>query len=367
MTSEDENTDELELLRQEGRRLGMPEAIDPSSAGVSLTTAEQILARAKATEHEHRAPVALDERKRPMRRTLLLAAAVAAAAAVIATLGLTPWRQDTAAAGTPPVLDYEFANARNIAYAPGEDAQLRLRSLAQIAESQPPARRSGNTQYVLTSNWFATLETTRAATLVPKQRATWLREDGTTRIRETSGRPLAPDGRGLRIDRVAADSKIANETYPSDGTDSRFVAKLGGNVTHVREALLDAGQCEARDVGPGRASCLYRQVTDLYGEYMIPAKTAAAFWRMLADEPSVRLLGAVRDRAGRPGVGISLLPSDAPTFRRVMIISPDTGQLLGTEDILIKDDPDVGVEAPAIYSFTAILDARYTRANGPTD
>ena len=81
----------------------------------------------------------------------------------------------------------------------------------------------------------------------------------------------------------------------------------------------------------------------------------------------MRSLGAVKDRAGRSGVGISFIPAHAPMFRLVLIISPRTGELLGTEEILIKDSPDIGFTAPAIMSFTAILQSRYTDAVGPTD
>ncbi|MFI5430210.1 hypothetical protein [Aeromicrobium sp. UC242_57] len=86
---------------------------------------------------------------------------------------------------------------------------------------------------------------------------------------------------------------------------------------------------------------------------------------MLSEEPSLRSLGSVNDRAGRSGIGISLIPADSPQFRKILIISPDTGGLLGTEEILIKNDSDVGIKAPAIYAFTAILDARYVSDKGP--
>jgi hypothetical protein len=364
----DDTTDELELLRLEARRLGMPGSIDPASVGVSLTTPEAILARAKgAGDGDSAPPASLEHRRRPRAKLALRAgAAVAAAAVSILAIGLAPWHQGAADAITPPVLDYEFANAGNIAYAPGKDARAALLALADTAEKQPQKRRVGSTQLVVSDNWFASLEEGKAAQLIPKQNSSWLRKDGSVSVREISGKPLSPDGRVPPVDRDTTGSKVVDETYPAeDGLDAQYVAKLGGETDRVRDTLMTTQECEVRVVSPSRARCLYDEITSLFSYSVVPPQTTAAFWRILADEPSVRLLGSVKDRAGRSGVGISLIPENAPQFRLVMIISAETGQLLGTEDILIKDDPTAGVEAPAIYSFTAILDARYTRATGP--
>ncbi|MCW2829601.1 MAG: hypothetical protein JWP31_293 [Aeromicrobium sp.] len=362
-----EGPDELELLRNEARSLGLPGQITPESVGVRLATPQEMLARAKASETAREtiaeSPAPLRSRRRT---TAARIGAVAAVVAVIAGVFLTPWRQDTAAAITPPVLRYEFASASDIAYAPGTDARATLLELAALADAQPSSTPSGRTQYLLTDNWFASIEATEAAELIPKQREVWLRPDGTTRVRETSGSPLTPDGRGLSETVASPASTTSNETYPADGLDPQFVSALGTDTSDVRAALLAAGQCESGGPSPERASCLYRQITGLFEQYVVPPRTASVLWRVLADEPSFRSLGSVDDRAGRDGVGISLIPSDAPQFRRVLIISRDTGQLLGTEDILIKDDPSVGVEAPAIYAFTAYLESRYTRRTGPT-
>jgi hypothetical protein len=80
---------------------------------------------------------------------------------------------------------------------------------------------------------------------------------------------------------------------------------------------------------------------------------------MLRAERGFRLLGAVEDRVGRVGVGISLIAADAPEFRHVLIADPKTGRLLGTEEILIAPVDGIDLEAPAIMSFTAILESRY--------
>jgi hypothetical protein len=369
-----EGPDEVELLRREARALSMPGEIDPAAVGITLPSAQQMLARAKARSElddtaaaaEPGAPApsatSLSSRRR---RTALRLGSVAAAIAGLVLVSLSPWHRDTATAAKPPVLDYEFANAQNIAYAPGQDAHDTLLRLSQAASRQVAKPATGDAQYVLTDNWFVSLSDTEEPQLIPRQRQFWLRADGSVRIRETSGRPLSPDGRGLRRAVPDQTGNTADETYPPGDADPRFVAELGIDPTAIRETLLDRSECQSRRPSPTRASCLFREISDLFGQYVVPASTAGALWRVLADEPSVRTLGTVEDRAGRRGVGISLIPVDAPRFRSVLIISPTTGELLGTEDILIKDYPDAGVEAPAIYSFTAILESRYVTEPQP--
>ncbi|WP_157439340.1 CU044_5270 family protein [Aeromicrobium sp. Root344] len=356
--------DELELLRGQARSLGMPSQIDPENIGVTLPSAKNMLERAKAADTADEQEVPALHRKKN-RRLVVRALAAAAAVAGIATIVASPWQQHAADASTPPVLDYAFANAQNIAYAPGKDARAELNKLAETASQQTKVPGSGSIQYLLTDNWFAELEDSKEAELIPKRRETWLRADGSLRARETSGTPLSPDGRGLTKRPVARTSDVTDETYPADDLYPQFVAKLGTDVQKVRDALMRKAECEDRSRGPSRAACLYQEITGLYASYVVPPTIAATFWRILADEPTMRSLGSVKDRAGRAGIGISFIPADSPQFRRVLIISSETGQLIGTEDILIKKDPDLKLESPAIYSFTAILDTRYTRVFGP--
>lgn len=360
---------ELALLRLEASERGMPGMITPESVGVTLESPESILARLNTSGSDLDDLPAPSQLRQKTRRRLPLVATVAAAAAVAVAVVVVvaPSQQHSAVALTPPVLDYEFAAAQNIAFAPGEDAQGTLRDLAQAAERQDASPGSGSTQYVLTDNWFATLDATEAAKLIPKRRETWFRSDGTTWVRETAGQALAPDGRGLSRDEDA-NPRVGpvDETYPAeDGLDPAFVSKLHGDYRAVRKALLESGQCEAEVASPPRAQCIYQEIATLYSQYVIPPKLAAALWRMLSEEPSLRSLGSVKDRAGRSGIGISLIPADSPQFRKILVISPTTGRLLGTEEILIKNDPDVGIKAPAIYAFTAILEARYVDDRGP--
>ncbi|WP_159537495.1 CU044_5270 family protein [Aeromicrobium sp. 9AM] len=368
MTREDARNpgaDELDLLRAEAEALGMPGEVTHEAVGIEPTSAEDMLARVKSrssTPHDKPDELAAH---RPRRKLIIRMAAAAAAVAGVITVSVAPWQEHAATAASPPVLDYEFANASNIAFAPGKPAQNDLLSLAKAAQANTRQLGTGDTQYILSDNWFASLEATQAAQLIPKRRQSWFRPDGSVRVQEQSGTPLSPDGRGLNTQPPKTVQNLMNETYPPSGLKASFVRDLDGPVSQVRKSLMDAGECEVRTPSAARASCLFQQVWGLYTQYVVPPKVAAKLWEVLASERTLRSLGTVKDRAGRNGVGISLLPQDSPQFRKVLIISSKTGELFGSEDILIKNDPELNIKAPAIYSFTALLDSRFTPARGP--
>ena len=81
---------------------------------------------------------AADQRRRVTRRLIGLGTTVAASVALVAVLVLDPWRTQTAVAASPPILDYEFANAATIATAPGVDPRPALRRAAATATRMLP-------------------------------------------------------------------------------------------------------------------------------------------------------------------------------------------------------------------------------------
>lgn len=359
MTSDDRTfgaSDDLDLLRQEAAELGMPAEITPSSVGITLRLPSDII-RSAASSRPARS------RKKYALRIGALAASIAAIAAVT----LVPWQQEKALAGLPPVLEYQFADVHHIADAPGKDARAALLKLARTAGTQDAQPVSGTTQLVQTESWYAEIAEDEDSKLVPSRREQWFRADSSMRIREAFGQPLNLDGRGLSITEKGDAVVVHNETYPAEETssDPQFVANLGGDDRQVRAQLIEVAGCDDKYAPIGE--CLYYEISSAFLTHVVPPRVAAAFWRILADEPSLRSLGTVKDRAGRPGIGISLIAKEHPAFRKVLIISSETGQLIGSEEILIKPVPDITFTPPAIMSFTAILESRYTNAVGPKD
>lgn len=352
--------DEIEALRNTARAAGFADSIDPESVGIQLDSPEAMLQRAKASEESSPVPI---HRRRRTRLALLASGAVAATTALV--LGVVPMLPDSSAgASTPPVLGYEFAAAADIATAPGKPARDELKRLSAVAATSPAPTGNGTTQKVVTDNWFASIESTDdsiSTVLIPRIVETYLRADGSFRTVERTGKPLSPDGRGLpKQGKWDDDPKSADETLPAGASKPDFATALPLDPDGLIKELLSGTGCRAANNDTARTNCLFRQVNALYSQYVVTPRLTSAIWAAMADQPGVRLLGAVNDRAGRSGIGFSLIPEDEPHTRFVLIVSPTTGQLLGSESILIKKDRDSDVQPPAITSFTAFLDSRFT-------
>lgn len=360
MAQDDHGLDEVERLRKTALDAGLDPRVDPEDVGVRLDSADDLLARFAA-------PPADELSVRRTRRFAILAAASIAASAALVLGILQPWSSSPAAADTPPVLDYEFANAQNIAYAPGKDATSALRDLAVAAtrSAEPPGR--GDVQHVVTDNWFASIGDDEGAddiALVPTLNETWLSPDGSFRLIERTGKPLSADGRGVAKEVEGLQSR-ADETQPADSIDPTLLSSLPEDPARLRPALLKATECDRDPAGNPRAWCLIGKVEEYNSTYVVPTRVTAALWDLIAEQGATRLLGEVKDRAGRPGIGISLIPAQRDEYRRVLIADPRTGRLLGVEEILIKTLPDLDVKAPAITSFTAYLTAEHVSQAGP--
>jgi len=359
--SSDLDRDDVELLRRTALAAGLDPRLDPEDLGVRLDSADELLARLHT-------PPADEVRARRTRRFGILAAASVAATAALVLGVLQPWHSSPAAADTPPVLDYEFANAQNIAYAPGKDPTSALRQLSTAAQAFTEPSGQGDVQHVVTDNWFGSIDDDNGANniaLIPTLNETWLSPDGSFRLIERTGKPLTADGRGVAKHAVDGLKARADESQPADSFDPMLLTSLPEDPAQLRPALLKATDCDRDPAGSRRALCLFARIEEYNSTYVVPTRVTAALWDLIAAQGVTRLLGEVEDRAGRPGIGISLIPSDRNEFRQVVIASPQTGQVLGFEEILIKTVPDLDVKAPAITRFTAFLASERVDQAGP--
>lgn len=285
--------------------------------------------------------------------TGLLAAAVAGALVVV-----IPATNAPADADTPAILDYSLADGSHVANAVGRSAASELHELARIGRAAPAPPRGGDTQEVVTSGWFVQVESraeSASARFTPTVQESRLAADGTLVVVSHKGRQLTSAGhlvQGVLQAPHSVDRVPAGTFHPQRAVD------LGTDVTSVRRALLHHGGCETQR-GAAVTACLYREISALHHQWVVPPALAATLWEILAEQPDVRLLGTVEDRAGRPGVGFAIDTPGPPALRNILIVSRDDGRLLGTEEVLTADDADTGVSAPAVYSFTAILSARW--------
>lgn len=189
--------DEAEELRAAATSAGIPETLSPGTFGINLETADEFLARMKINDGTDE----FGPRRKALKRRLLVVSGAAVAATLVVLTVVQPWHPSTATADTPPILDYKFAAAGAIAYAPGKDPTSELLELSQVAHHSNQAKPEGEVQHVLTSAMFANISDAGSgkahAAQVPQTAETWLNPDGSLRSLETNGKPLGPDGRGL--------------------------------------------------------------------------------------------------------------------------------------------------------------------------
>ena len=349
-------TDESAELRHTALAAGIDLDVPPERLGIDLDSADDFVARMKAAD--------ADSRRRMPRRLILAGGSIAAAAAVALSV-LQPWGSTTASADTPPLLRYEFADADNIAFAPGKDPSATLTNLASAAAGQPAGTAAGRRdQHVVSDNWFAAIDDDAADTsiaVIPTIRETWVSRDGSQRVVERRSSPLAADGRGLPNDGAWSDfPSSADETQPPGSVDATLLDRLPQRQSALKAALLKVSGCDQSPSGPERAKCLFTHIDTYSNTYVVPPRVMSALWGLLGQQAGPRLLGAVEDRAGREGVGIALVPADRANQRLVLIASPETGQLLGFEVVLIKPDANLALKAPAILRFSAFLVAEHT-------
>ena len=310
------------------------------------------------------------DRTRP-RRNLLRPVAMVGAAVVVALVAVVTWPHPGALATTPPVPDFALVRGGDVAAAPGRDARDLLLDLAAAAETRADPT-PDTVQVVETDSWFIDLEASEAAgdlALRPTRATAWRYPDGAlTReehrdpLRDAAGDPVLGDV--LPAHRA---STWTIDYLPPDTASPAEVPALPADPADLRATLLAGSDCG----GPTTTTdwcrfLLLDVVAQVPATEVVPGAVDAALWRMLAAEPGLVTLGETRDRAGRDGVSITAR-DEASGVMIVLLADPVDGRLLGTERILLTDQPEQGLVAPVVVSFTTYLGSRWEGPDaGPT-
>jgi hypothetical protein len=335
---------------------GISDYLEDDLPDIELESSESLLARLTSLEKSNVTTMPTRRSRRRLAPTLLAGTAAAVVAGVL--IAVQPWGTPVAQASTPPMLDYEFAEAARIADAPGVDPDDTLEQLALAAERGRTGTSVTAVQHVVIEGWSIDkdFDPDPDSTITPTRTENWLYPDGRFRTRAHLGEPLTADGRGVpqggRLDRGTTFLDERNE--PAGSRDAQLFVDMPRTVDGVRDTLLDDIECLDRRRGQERSWCLTDQIVNLSQTYVIPPDVIASVWRMLAEEEGIRSLGTVRDRTGRGAVALSFIWDGAPEYRTILLADPKTGQVVGFEHILIKPSSGSPVEPPAIDEFFAI-------------
>jgi hypothetical protein len=325
---------------------------------IELESSESLMARLTSLEKSNVVtPMPTRRSRRRLVPTLLAGTAAAVVAGVL--IAVQPWGTPVAQASTPPMLDYEFAEAARIADAPGVDPAGTLEQLALAAQRTRSGTSASAVQHVVTEGWSIDndFNPDPDSTITPTRTESWLRPDGSFRTRNHLGEPLSADGRGVplggRLDRRTEFFDEATE--PTGSQDANLFTDMPNTIDDIRNGLLDNIGCLDRRRGQERSWCLTDQLRNLPQIYVIPPDFMATIWRMLAEEEGIRSLGTVKDRTGREAVALSFIWDGAPEYRAILLADPRTGQVVGSERILIKASSSSPVKPPAIEEFFTVV------------
>lgn len=305
------------------------------------------------------AAISSPERPQPrLRKTSRIVTLIAAAAAIaVALVVVRPWTGDApATAVTPAVLQLSKATQTlaggSASAAPGE-----FRKLAAAAARQPAAG-SGPVQRIVLSSWVLSTdeETGKApakSILTPVISERYFLPDGKFRTLEHRGDPLDADGRSGESAASFEDrTSDSDETFdgPAEGPD--YADVLPTDPAALQRELVPAPE----ECADALAACLVSRVTFLHYNYVVTPTVSAAIWLMLAEQSEFSYAGETTDRLDRPAVAFTSDASD-DSRKLILLADPETGALLGSEEVLVRDSPELGLTAPAVVEFAALVES----------
>ncbi|MDQ0596969.1 hypothetical protein QF037_001314 [Streptomyces canus] len=136
------------------------------------------------------------------------------------------------------------------------------------------------------------------------------------------------------------------QTYPPSWSDAPPQSRPPHDVARLRAYLQEATYTDtALDTGQ-----LLDGVRVLLDTWHLGARESATVAETLADAKGLKPVGQVTDRLGRRGQAYVYQQS---ATRRMLIMDPATGAVLGLETTFTKADPEYGVKAGDVMDYSA--------------
>jgi hypothetical protein len=224
-----------------------------------------------------------------------------------------------------------------------------LLQLAAVAERQPVTTAPSEAYaYVRTAGWYLVTQVSgnqANSRVAASMRESWIAANGfdrwITRRVPGDGSHVSATALGPQTERDAG----------SGGPPRLLLSTVPAVVAHE----LDLGH--PTRIGPVER---FVSLTDLALDQPIPPRAQSAILRVLARSPGLIDSGEVTDRAGRPGVAVSLdsAYSGLPT-RYTLIFNPASGSLLGEEETLLGSAGKLDVRAKSLIAYTVFLASGY--------
>ncbi|MFF5370054.1 CU044_5270 family protein [Streptomyces sp. NPDC013187] len=279
----------------------------------------------------------------PGPRRLRLAWGVVATA-VVAALTLT---LVLSGPGTPPAV----AAPRPLVVETGS-TPVPLRRMAEraaaVAET-PDAPRLRKGTHV--QSWSLGMSDDKPPITLPEERIVrWRADDSHTELVVATdprhpGRPVLSDAGG-ESHLVDDGHVLLDRTYPPSWSDAPPMSPPPRDPARLRAYLMEAQYTDTPLTTPE----LLDAMATLLDHWTLGARESAALARLLAGAEGLRPVGRVTDRLGRRG---QAYVNDTGGVRRMLIMDPATGAVLGLESTLTAPEPAFGVEKGDVMSYSA--------------
>lgn len=192
----------------------------------------------------------------------------------------------------------------------------------------------------------------RRPVTLPEERVIRWQADGSHTELVVATDPRHPGGPVITgadpVPRTVEDGHVlSRRTYPPSWSDAPPRATPPHDTGRLR-AYLD----ELDRTGPLGTPELLDSLDELLDNWTLGSLENAALVRLLADAKGLRPAGAVTDRLGRPGQAY-VYDDTTHAVRRMLILDPATGAVLGLEDTVTRAAAEVGVRAGDVMSYSA--------------
>ncbi|MEU9151137.1 CU044_5270 family protein [Streptomyces sp. NPDC048417] len=218
---------------------------------------------------------------------------------------------------------------------------------AVAAQDGSPALRQGTH----VQSWSLGMSDGRPPVTLPEERVVRWAADGshTELVVATDpahpGRPVLTDD-GDRPRLVEDGHVLSRRTFPPMWGDAPPLATPPHDPAKLRTYLTELIYGHTLTT-----SELLEATDELLDNWTLGARESAALAELLADAKGLRPLGQVTDRLGRTGQ--AYVHDEASGARRMLILDPATGAVLGLETTFTRDDPEYGVRAGDVMDYSA--------------
>lgn len=272
---------------------------------------------------------------------------VALAAVFVLVIGLIvvpSMNADHAVALTPPPLKLT-STSESLG-----DVVERAKGLLEAgAEPTDTARRESHSL-----GWYLHLDQAasgeRTAVISPEVEDLAWNPDGSGHRLTTAGVPYLADGTNGAIDHSRAPKPgtvLHDVTFPAGGLESPVTETPGNGAADVR-AFLAAHWHPIAD-SPS-ASEIITTTNSVFGMWTLTNEQHAQILDLLLHAPGAEVAGTAIDRAGRDVTVIAADATQNPDFRVHLLVSNETGRIVGVEHV--RRAPSQDLPAGAVTSYT---------------